>query len=229
MTAISARSSTKWIKVGFRLLIIFSTSPPRPQVLVCYRYYHNIPPFRDKVINGELSFRYSFSLGAFLNLNGRKVLWFEGLLPICQLVVWSLKSVVEYIFLWKIQISPNHLQSLSGRNKFHTCHNYCSRRKNIPHNKKKSSESMIAFRRFAYVTYFFLRLHSTTQGASLSTERSRRKNILHNKKKFRKYDSLPQFRICDIFFWDCTVQLKAPRCRRERHLPLELPLNEQCR
>ena len=31
-----------------------------PQVLVCCRYYHNIPPFRDKAINGELSFRYPF-------------------------------------------------------------------------------------------------------------------------------------------------------------------------
>jgi len=57
---ISARSSTKWIKVGFGLLIIFSIFFFFPQVLVCCRYYHNIPPFRDKAINGELSFRYPF-------------------------------------------------------------------------------------------------------------------------------------------------------------------------
>lgn len=65
---ISARSSRKWIKVGFGLLRIFSIFF-FPQVLVCCRYYHNIPPFRDKAINGELSFRYPFFFKSFFEFD----------------------------------------------------------------------------------------------------------------------------------------------------------------
>jgi hypothetical protein len=58
---ISARSSTKWIKVGFGLLRIFSIFSffSSSSCLIC-RYYRNIPPFRDKAINGESSIRFFF-------------------------------------------------------------------------------------------------------------------------------------------------------------------------
>jgi len=61
---ISARSSTKWIKVGFGLLIIFSIFSffSSSSCLIC-RYYHNIP--RDKAINGESSIRYPFIFKSF--------------------------------------------------------------------------------------------------------------------------------------------------------------------
>ena len=74
---ISARSSTKWIKVGFGLLRIFSIFFFFPHLnssscLICH-YYHNIPPFRDKAINGEsTSIRYPFFFKSFFEFEWKK-------------------------------------------------------------------------------------------------------------------------------------------------------------
>lgn len=70
---ISARSSTKWIKVGFGLLKIFYIFSffSSSSCLIC-RYYHNIPPFRDKAINGESSIRYPFFFKSFFEFEWKK-------------------------------------------------------------------------------------------------------------------------------------------------------------
>lgn len=63
---ISARSSTKWIKVGFGFFIILSIFSffSSSSCLIC-RSYHNIPPFRVKAINGESIIRYPFFSKSF--------------------------------------------------------------------------------------------------------------------------------------------------------------------